>query len=276
MTRLPLYLSLCFAVVAGPALAQTTITLDGGSSAGLSMNAPPNLSLQVEDDTSSDDTTMDLSVEDDTSSSSSASRLTQPPVLSMSVEDGDSSSMDDESSSSELSHMTEPPNFMSSEDDDEGDDETSEPSGPALSSHDALQLFTTLCSELGLGAEGAEDNATAAGWQLDEPVDTGPYVKIVSGYQEFAGYGSVDFWSSLQTFPTQRLGYCRISFGDADNLIDFTDLNDLGFTGETQDNGDGNVFGAWDAANHTILLSGDRADGEAQLEFNVITPVPEN
>lgn len=248
MTRLPLYLSLCLASLATPAFAQMTLSLDGGdASAALSISGPPNLSLSVEEPSVSLEAPPDGS-----------------PSIEMSVE---------EPSSSEVSHMSAPPVFSSSDAVDEfSEEEPSEPTGPAISSPAALQLFTTLCTELGTGTVDAQDNATAAGWIVDDPLDTGPYVTIVSGYQDIPGIGSADFWSSLETFPTLRVGYCRISFGDADSVIDFGDLDGLGYTGDTSDLGNGNIYGSWDAANHTILLAADRADGEVQFEFNVITP----
>lgn len=199
--------------------------------------------------------------------------LSAPPNFSSS--DAASS---EETSSGPLSHMSEPPNFSSSDeaipppDDDNGDTESSEPAGPPMASADAIKLFVTTCGEIAGGMAGARDNAQKAGWMADDPEDNGPYVSIYSAYQELAGYGSVDLWSSLESFPTQRLGYCRLDFGDVDNLLNFNDFTRVGLNGTITDNGNGNTYGSWESADHKTLLAANRTDGQVQMEFNVLLP----
>ena len=87
----------------------------------------------------------------------------------------------------------------------------------------------------------------------------------------FDGYGEVDIWGSLQNFPTQRLGYCRIDLSDSEALVDFRDMNGLGgLKGKLEDRGDGNVFGTWETADKRLLAIGDRTDGALELEFNFL------
>lgn len=150
------------------------------------------------------------------------------------------------------------------------------PSGPPLASADALKLFMTLCGEVAGGVPNARDDAAAAGWIADDPTESGPYVQIYSGYQELAGYGAVDVWSSLESFPTQRIGYCRLDFGDVDNLIDFNDVPKLGLTGTVSGRGAGNAYGSWESADHKTLLTANRTDGQVQMEFNILLPPAQN
>ena len=181
--------------------------------------------------------------------------------------------------------LSAPPNFSSSDaaapssddvvpppDGDDTTDQPSEPAGPPMASTDAIKLFVGTCSSIAGGAPTARDDAQKAGWQADEPADNGPYVTIYSGYQELAGYGSVDLWSSLESFPTQRIGYCRLDFGDVDNLLNFNDFTKLGLNGTITDNGNGNVFGSWESEDHKTLLAANRTDGQVQLEFNLLLP----
>jgi hypothetical protein len=154
--------------------------------------------------------------------------------------------------------------------DDEGEGTATEPSGPALPSADALKLFLTSCTEVASGVVTAHDDMEQAGWSADEAENTGPYVTVYSGYQELAGYGSVDLWSSVESFPSQRLGYCRVDLGDVDNLLDFNDVEKLGLIGTVTDQGNGNAYGSWESADHKTLLSASRADGQVQIELNVM------
>ncbi len=251
MRLMPL-LSLSALLIASPALAQVSLTLDDGASSGaVSMSGPPNLSI----------------VTDDSSSSEEPSHLTQPPNLSVAPPS------DEESSSEEMSHMTQPPNLTtSSEDDEEMDDESSEePSGPPVASKDALQAFYDACNNISGGAEGGFDKVNDAGWAPDETDDPGPYNAIYSGYQTFDGYGDVTIWGSLQSFPTQRLGYCRVDFSDTDNLINFEDMGGIGgLTGKLDDRGDGQVYGSWESADKKLLVIADRTDGAVEIEYNFI------
>jgi|GEM_PF-3046519 len=152
----------------------------------------------------------------------------------------------------------------------DGDGMTTEPSGPAMPSAEALKLFLTSCTEVASGVVTAHDDMEQAGWSADEPENTGPYVTVYSAYQELAGYGSVDLWSSVESFPSQRLGYCRVDLGDVDNLLDFNDVEKLGLIGTVTDQGNGNAYGSWESADHKTLLSASRADGQVQIELNVL------
>ena len=215
------------------ALLTASPALAQDASAGLSLSAPPNFS------------------------SSSADVTPAEPSISAPV-----------------SHMSEPPNLSSSDEDvappDDDNGEPSEPAGPPMASIDAIKLFVSTCSSIAGGSTTARDDAQKAGWQADDPADNGPYVTIYSGYQELAGYGSVDLWSSLESFPTQRIGYCRLDFGDVDNLLNFNDFTKLGLNGTITDNGNGNVFGSWESADHKTLLAANRTDGQVQMEFNLL------
>ena len=190
--------------------------------------------------------------------------------LSLSAPPNFSSSADvlppSESSSSSTDDVAPPP------DGDDTTDQPSEPAGPPMASTDAIKLFVSTCSAIAGGAPSARDDAQKAGWQADDPADNGPYVTIYSAYQELAGYGSVDLWSSRESFPTQRIGYCRLDFGDVDNLLNFNDFTKLGLNGTITDNGNGNVFGSWESQDHKTLLAANRTDGQVQMEFNLLLP----
>lgn len=204
--------------------------------------------------------------------SSAGLSLSAPPNFSSSADVAPPS----EPASSSMSHMSAPPDASSSDDaappDGETSGEPSEPTGPPMASTDAIKLFVSTCSSIAGGAPDARDDAQKAGWQADDPADNGPYVTIYSGYQELAGYGSVDLWSSLESFPTQRIGYCRLDFGDVDNLLNFNDFTKLGLNGTITDNGNGNVFGSWESEDHKTLLAANRTDGQVQMEFNLLLP----
>lgn len=204
--------------------------------------------------------------------SSAGLSLSAPPNFSSSADVAPPS----EPASSSMSHMSAPPDASSSDDaappDGETSGEPSEPTGPPMASTDAIKLFVSTCGSIAGGAPDARDDAQKAGWQADDPADNGPYVTIYSGYQELAGYGSVDLWSSLESFPTQRIGYCRLDFGDVDNLLNFNDFTKLGLNGTITDNGNGNVFGSWESEDHKTLLAANRTDGQVQMEFNLLLP----
>lgn len=205
--------------------------------------------------------------------SSAGLSLSAPPNFSSSADVAPPS----EPAPSSMSHMSAPPDQSSADDaapPDDGDTsgEPSEPTGPPMASTDAIKLFVATCASIAGGAPNARDDAQKAGWQADDPADNGPYVTIYSGYQELAGYGSVDLWSSLESFPTQRIGYCRLDFGDVDNLLNFNDFTKLGLNGTIADNGNGNVFGSWESEDHKTLLAANRTDGQVQMEFNLLLP----
>jgi hypothetical protein len=249
-------LSLAALLAASPAVAQD-------APGGLSLSAPPNFSSSQ------------------APLPPSSSQNATPPFFSNSSGPpnfGSSEAPPVTPSSEPLSHMSEPPNFSSSTDqdvtppDEDTSGEPSEPAGPPLSSTDAVRLFVDTCTTIAGGAANARDKAQKAGWQADEPEDNGPYVTIYSAYQELAGYGSVDLWSSLETFPTSRLGYCRLDFGDVDALLNFNDFTKAGLNGTITDNGNGNVYGSWESADHKTMLAANRTDGQVQMEFNILLP----
>ncbi|MEP7241607.1 MAG: hypothetical protein ABI697_12035 [Devosia sp.] len=155
---------------------------------------------------------------------------------------------------------------------DDGTD-TTEPSGPPVASKDALKLFVDTCTIIAGAEADAATKVKGLGWQADDATDTGPFVSIFSGYQDLGGYGSVDLWSSLETYPSSRLGYCRVDFPDSDNRVDFNDVTGLGgLAGSVKDAGGGNAFGSWETPDHKFMLTASRQDGQAQMEFNMLLP----
>lgn len=236
MTRLTRLLPVLLAGFALPAQAQVTLNLDSSSSgeaAGLSMSAPPTISMSVEAPSAE-------------SSSAEPSQMTQPPNLS--------SSSDEEV------------------DEQPSDDMPSEaPSGPPVASKDALSDFFAACNLAAGGVVDGARQLEDAGWLANEDTDAGPFNTIYSGYRSFDGYGEVDIWGALQVFPTQRLGYCRVDFSDPDGLINFGDMAGIGdLAGSTEDRGNGNVFGSWQSADKHILVIADRVDGTVEIEFNFL------
>jgi hypothetical protein len=145
------------------------------------------------------------------------------------------------------------------------------PSGPPVTSAEAFKIFVDTCTDISGGTEGSYDRANAAGWIPNDADDSGPYNSIYSGSREIAGLGEVDIWGSVQNFPTQRLGYCRVDFSDSNNVLDFKDMAGVhGLTGSIQPRDGGNVYGAWEAPDKKLLVIGDRSDGAVELEFNLI------
>ena len=132
-------------------------------------------------------------------------------------------------------------------------------------------MFVDACTAIESGAPDAFDKVKDAGWVPNETEDAGPYNAVYSGSRELDGYGEVDIWGSVETFPTQRLGYCRIDFSDNDKLLDFNDMNGIsGLAGSLNDRGDGNVYGAWESPDKKLLVLGDRTDGAVEIEFNLL------
>jgi hypothetical protein len=185
-----------------------------------------------------------------------------------------------DTSSSEMSHMSAPPNFgssseapaSSSEEAPPDDQSSSEPpAGPPVASADALKMFYDACTDISGGDPKSYDRANGNGWTPNDQDDSGPYNSIYSGYRNMDGYGEVDIWGSVNTYPSQQLGYCRIDFPDADNLINFADVAKLGdLKGRIEDRGDGNVYGAWESGDKKLLVIADRNDGQVEIEFNLL------
>src|SRR5690242_5559364 len=125
-----------------------------------------------------------------------------------------SAPMPDMSGTPDMSLMidtSDEPSDVNASDDQNGDDQSA---GPAVASKDALADFVKSCREVSGGDPKGADLATADGWVPDDPTDTGPYRKVYSASKDVGGYGSVTLWGSVDTYPTQNLGYCRVDFGD--------------------------------------------------------------
>ncbi len=153
-------------------------------------------------------------------------------------------------------------------------------SGPPVASKDILKAFYDTCTDISGGNPEASDRANNAGWVPEETADTGPFRSVYAGARDFAGYGSVELWASVETYPSQQLGYCRVDFGDYNNLINFDDLSGMGgLIGKLDDRGDGNVYGAWETPDKKMLVIADRTEGEVEIEFNLLlgdTPAQQN
>src|SRR5665213_397091 len=107
-------------------------------------------------------------------------------------------------------------------------DASDQPSGPPVPSKDVLAAFLKTCTDVSSGDPKAYDRATADGWTPDEPAQSGPHRTIYSATKDVSGYDSAVLWGSVDSYPTQRLGYCRVDFGDYDSHIDFNDMQGLG------------------------------------------------
>jgi hypothetical protein len=141
----------------------------------------------------------------------------------------------------------------------------------AVSSVDLLKMIVDACTAIESGAPDAYDKVKDTGWVPNETEDTGPYNAVYSGYRDVEGYGEIDIWGSVQTYPSQRLGYCRVDFTDSDNRLDFKAMTGLvGLAGTLEDRGDGNVYGAWEGPDRKLLVLGDRTDGAVEIEFNLL------
>jgi hypothetical protein len=154
----------------------------------------------------------------------------------------------------------------------DGDNPDDQAAGPPVASKDALTDFYNSCKQVSGGDPKGADLATAAGWVPDDAADTGPYRKVYSASKDVGGYGSVTLWGSIDSYPTQTLGYCRVDFGDYDTLINMADLTGMdGLTGTTTTpDTTGNVYGAWESADKTLLVIADRTDGQVEIEFNFL------
>jgi len=142
---------------------------------------------------------------------------------------------------------------------------------PPISSADAFKMFVDACTDASGGDPTSYDRLNNGGWTPNETDETGPYNAVYSGYRDVDGLGEVDLWGSVQSFPTQRLGYCRVDFSDANNILDFSAMNGLkGLSGTLQPGAAGNVYGVWETPDKKLLVIGDRSDGAVELEFNLI------
>lgn len=143
--------------------------------------------------------------------------------------------------------------------------------GPAVTSPEAFKIFVDACTDLSSGDAGAEQRAASAGWTANEGQDTGPFNKVYSGYRNLEGLGEVDIWGAVYTYPTQRLGYCRVDFSDPDNILDFNDVAGIkGLVGSAKPGDNSDVYGAWESPDKKLLVIGDRTEGVVELEFNLL------
>jgi hypothetical protein len=151
-------------------------------------------------------------------------------------------------------------------------DASDQPSGPPVPSKDVLAAFLKTCTDVSSGDPKAYDRATADGWTPDEPAQSGPHRTIYSATKDVSGYDSAVLWGSVDSYPTQRLGYCRVDFGDYDSHIDFNDMQGLGgLTGSvTAPDTNGDVFGAWETPDKKLLVIADRSDGQVEIEYNIL------
>lgn len=185
--------------------------------------------------------------------------------MGLSLAPDDSTASDDQTSMSDDTSGTD-------ESDASDDTDVDVSTGPAVPSKDALADFLKSCTDVSSGDPKAYDRANADGWVPDDQADSGPYRKIYSGAKDVGGYGSVTIWGSVDTYPTQMLGYCRVDFGDYDSNIDLNDLNGLqGLSGAvTGPDSNSNEFGAWETADKKLLVIADRTDGQVEIEFNLL------
>ena len=139
------------------------------------------------------------------------------------------------------------------------------------SSADTLKLIVDACTQVIGGDAKAPAAMTDGGWTPNEIEDTGPYNAVYSGFREVAPYGEIDLWASVQSFPSQHLGYCRVDFSDENNILDFKDIaGQKGLVGSITTGANGVVYGAWESPDKKMLVIGDRTDGAVELEFNLL------
>ena len=153
---------------------------------------------------------------------------------------------------------------------DQGTDQP-EATGPAITSPEAFKIFVEACTSLASGEAGADQRAASAGWTANEASSTGPFSTVYSGYRDLNGLGEVDIWGAVYSYPTQRLGYCRVDFSDPDNILDFNDVTGInGLTGSAKPGDNSDVYGAWETPDKKLLVIGDRTEGVVELEFNAL------
>jgi hypothetical protein len=159
--------------------------------------------------------------------------------------------------------MSVPPFFSSSE------------PPPTVTAAEAFQIFYDACTSISGGDADAYDKANDAGWVPYEGGGYGPFKQVYTGSRDFEGYGSVEIWGSLESYPTQRLGYCRVDFGDYENTFDFGEIAGIGgLSGTVAEEGANAV---WESADKKLLVIAARYEGSVSIEFNVLvgdTPAP--
>jgi hypothetical protein len=146
---------------------------------------------------------------------------------------------------------------------------------PAPSSAELFQIFYVACTSLSGGAADAYDKANQSGWVPYEGAEYGPYKRVYNGARDFRDFGSVEIWGSLETYPSQSLGYCRVDFSDVDGIFDLNAVTGIG--GLTGTVGNAGANGVWETADKKLLVIAARYEGSLSIEFNVLvgdTPAP--
>ncbi len=167
---------------------------------------------------------------------------------------------------------TEQPQLQLAPEDTEDGDGSAQGNVTPVPSAELIPALYAVCTDVASGAAGSADRAGAAGWVFhDDEVDT-PLRTIYAAGKQVDGYDDPELWSSVETYPGGRLGYCRISLGDFDNHIDFADFGKIaGLTGSVVEE-DGAVYGSWEQADHNTRVIASAAEGEVEIEFNLVLP----
>lgn len=71
-----------------------------------------------------------------------------------------------------------------------------------------------ICETFAKGDVLALEQATDAGWDAYDDTPESPFIKSYSGSLDVEGFGYVDLFSLVETYPTQTLGYCRVDVAD--------------------------------------------------------------
>jgi hypothetical protein len=154
---------------------------------------------------------------------------------------------------------------------------SSQEQGPPLSSLDMLQKMYNVCTDVASGDPEAYDRANGDGWSSDGDEGSGPLKTVYSAYKNYDGFDQVTLWSSVETYPTQRLGYCSVDFSEVGGTINLNDMSKIGgLAGKVVDN-DAGTYGSWESADHKVLVVASRSDGAVEVEFNLLLgPAPGN
>ncbi len=98
----------------------------------------------------------------------------------------------------------------------------------------------------------AADNLTAAGWEVADPFENGPYLDEIAGSKDYGASGIAYVYGYLEYYADITVGYCEY---EVDNPIVPIDLDALTteyeFTGNAVTEGDG-MFGAWTIVDNDI------------------------
>lgn len=169
----------------------------------------------------------------------------------------------------------EPPVDLSVESSEPAVEISNEALPPPPSTAELFQIFYDTCTSLSGGDPTAYDRANDSGWVPYEAGEYGPFKRVYTGARDFETYGSVEIWGSLETYPSQSLGYCRVDFSDPDGSFDLNAVTGIGGLAGTVSSDGGN--GVWETADKKLLVIGARYEGSVAIEFNVLvgnTPKP--